>query len=382
MNSKWTIFIFLITVSTFLSGIDSVRALDMETSELIYPEKILEGPDQNIYVFDSADAFIKVFSPEGKFISKLGGKGEGPGQFKRAEGADFGFTPRGGSIWFTEYFMGHPWMSFVDLEGKPGDFVHYKFTGFFGVPEAEIFRDGTIFIRVETPSRSVKKGDIYYTGYRDELQILHRSGRADSTGIARESMSTISFIRDGGDIGIPFTPRFMWALTGNGNILFSEGTSADLVLYNRKGKKIRTIRVPIPAAAPVTKNDLDQWREGLKERFRNRDRSWYKRFGSVIEKYDQSVHRYKPVIHRMDITPDDHIFLQCLTKKENTYEYLLTDLTGKPLVRSRSDISRVVLSPNYIVFQTASDEDETELSVLKRNGTEKADLKIIFGIHR
>jgi len=37
---------------------------------LIYPRQIEEGPDGNIYVYDMADAYIKVYSPEGNiFIS-------------------------------------------------------------------------------------------------------------------------------------------------------------------------------------------------------------------------------------------------------------------------------------------------------------------------
>ncbi len=48
---------------------------DEGDSMLIYPQQVEEGPDGNIYVYDLADAFIKVYSPEGKFLRKIGGKG-------------------------------------------------------------------------------------------------------------------------------------------------------------------------------------------------------------------------------------------------------------------------------------------------------------------
>jgi len=45
--------------------------------ELIYPRQAQEGPDGNIYVYDQSDAFIKVYSPGGSFLRKIGGKGQG-----------------------------------------------------------------------------------------------------------------------------------------------------------------------------------------------------------------------------------------------------------------------------------------------------------------
>lgn len=59
---------------------------------LIHPIQIEEGPDGNIYVYDMADAYIKVYSPEGKFLKKIAGKGQGPGEIQRIDDVSFGFT--------------------------------------------------------------------------------------------------------------------------------------------------------------------------------------------------------------------------------------------------------------------------------------------------
>ena len=44
---------------------------------LVYPRQIEEGPDGNIYAFDSSDSLIKVYSPEGKYLRKIGDTGQG-----------------------------------------------------------------------------------------------------------------------------------------------------------------------------------------------------------------------------------------------------------------------------------------------------------------
>ena len=99
-----------------------IGAFDQE-GELIFPRQIAEGPDGNIYVYDQQDAFIKVYSPSGKFIRKLGGRGQGPGEIQRVEGVSFGFMPDG-NLYFTEYFAGHPWITLMDKSGELIKVIH------------------------------------------------------------------------------------------------------------------------------------------------------------------------------------------------------------------------------------------------------------------
>ena len=75
MKKQFLILILLNTLVFTING-DSITLGD-NTSEngLIYPKKIMEGPDKNIYIYDSQDAFIKVFSGEGGFLRKIGGQG-------------------------------------------------------------------------------------------------------------------------------------------------------------------------------------------------------------------------------------------------------------------------------------------------------------------
>ncbi len=56
-----------------------------ETSEegvLNRPQYLDVDSDGNIYIMDRGDIDIKVFTPEGRFIRTIGGKGQGPGEFE------------------------------------------------------------------------------------------------------------------------------------------------------------------------------------------------------------------------------------------------------------------------------------------------------------
>ena len=374
MKRSLLLFILIITLMSSLTGKYFTLESSHPEEDLIRPGKILEGPDGNIYIYDSQDAFIKVFSPRGGFIRKMGGKGEGPGQVKRADGLDFGFTPDGKQIHFTEFFRGHRWITFLDLNGKLNRTLTYGFTGNFGILRSVIVRNNLIFIQRQKPGKEIRRNDIHYGGYVSELIVLNGNGEITATVLTRANPETMSFIRDGGDTGIPFSPRFLWAVTGQGNILFTDGTGPDLELLDREGKRLNKITVPGVKPMPVTEKDLTMWRTDRKEMFSHKNRAWYNEFGSVIEKYTKSIFKYKPVILDLSLTPGNNILLKCLTDKKDTFKYLLIDNQGHLISALNSGFSDIRLSDNYIFLRTINDEDEISILFLKRKGGEKEDL--------
>ncbi len=373
--------ILIITLLTTLNGDFIISGENNPEEDLIYPKKILEGPDKNIYIYDSQDAFIKVFSPEGKFLRKIGGKGEGPGQFKRSDAADFGFTPDGRSIYFTEFFRGHKWITFLDPDGKLKKTLKYNFTGNYGVLRSFIHNEEMIFLQRERSGKEIRKGDIYYAHYISELIIMNSKGRETTIVLTRENPSTISFVRRGGDTGIPFNPLFLWGITKRGNVLFTDGTKNYLKLLNRQGKLLKNITIPVAQAQPVTKKDLDEWRTRRKEFHNNRNRSWYKEFGSVIEKYTNSIFKYKPSILGMQITPTGNILLQCRTEKEDLFDYLLTDDNGKLLVKLTSPFFKIKITKSYIIVRLFTDDEETKIFIMNRQSSEEKDLTKVESIN-
>ena len=375
--------VVIILISTFfipLNGKIVVLGNNSPEEQLVYPGKIVEGPDKNIYIYDRLDAFIKVFSPQGKMIRKIGGKGEGPGQVKRADGLDFGFTPDGDKLYFTEYFTGHKWITFTNLQGILKGTLKYKIKGFFGVTEARIQDSDTIYMQVERLGKTERIKDVYYSYYLSEIVVIDKSGNQTSSVLKKEHPERISFIKRGGDKAIPFTPGFMWAVTKNGNVIFTNGTGNELEVYNRAGKLKKRIIVPVPEPEKVTKEDIIQWRDSIKEIYKNKNKSWYKRFGSVIEKYTRSIFKFKPVILGMSLTPAGNILLTCRAKEKDKFKYVLTKINGKLITESVSKFHRIQISENYIFFVRISEDEESEISFIIRSGGEKGDLLKIFSV--
>jgi len=378
-----TIFFALIFICTFflpLTGKLIILGSNSPEEQIIYPGEILEGPDTNIYIYDSQDAFIKVFSPEGKLIRKIGGKGEGPGQFKRADGADFGFTPDGKQIYFTEFIRGHNWITYLNMEGELVKTVKYNIKGSYGILHAVPHRNGSIYLHKETYGKEILKSGIYYSIYSSEILTIDSSGSVKTTILKREHSDRISFIRGGGDMGIPFSRKFIWVANGKGEIIFTDGTSSQLEVYDIKGSLKKTITVPVPEQEIVTKEDLAKWRKEKKAIFVGNKKAWYKRFGSVIEKYTRSIFKFKPVILGMSLTPSGNIFLKCRTKEKDKFKYVLTKIDGELISESISELQRVKITKNYVFFIRISEEEEQEISFMKRSGGETKGLCKVFDL--
>ena len=61
-------FLFVILISFGFAQKYQILGQDEGDGELISPRQIKEGPDGNFYIYDSQDAYIKVFSSDGKFL--------------------------------------------------------------------------------------------------------------------------------------------------------------------------------------------------------------------------------------------------------------------------------------------------------------------------
>ena len=97
MKRFYVIMILGMIMIVLLYGKNQVKTLHFDSMDevLVYPGIYKEGPDGLIYVADFKDYYIKVFSPDGEFLRKFGGRGEGPGQIKRL--GSFGFSPETGA---------------------------------------------------------------------------------------------------------------------------------------------------------------------------------------------------------------------------------------------------------------------------------------------
>jgi hypothetical protein len=339
---------------------------------LIYPQQVGEGPDGNIYVYDLADAFIKVFSPEGKFLRKIGGKGQGPGEIQRPDGVSFGFTPDE-KLFFTEFFGGHPWITFMQLSGKFHKVLKPEIKEFFGVNRAVSLPDGSYLTQLSFTGTPEKQKDYFLYSSPQELVTLDSEGRVISRIKKTSYFTRISYIGDGADSGLPFTPRFLWCPFKNKKVIFTDGLSTKLKVYDFKGILVKEIDTPLSKPEKVTKNDLNEWREERKRGFR--DKAWYNRFGTVIEKYKKSIYEKKPNLEGISLTPDGNIFISGVgDDEEQKRDYWLLDEDGKTIAKISTQYFGIEIAKHFIFYRTRDEEENILIHCLKRTGIEKEDL--------
>jgi len=342
--------------------------------ELIYPRQIKEGPDGNIYVYDSMDAFIKVYSPEGKFLRKMGGEGQGPGEIQRNDGVSFGFTPDK-KLYFTEFFTGHPWITFMELSGKFQKAIKLDIKEFFGVSIAFCLPDGRFLTELNFAGRPEREKDFFYHRSPQEIILQNAEGGIISKIKRADYITRISYESRGADSPIPFVPAFAWCPYKQDTVLFSDGLSTKLQVYNYQGKLIREIPTPLPEPEKVTRKDLNKWRERRKEMYASRNPDWWNRFGKVIDNYKKSIYKEHPNLSGIAVTPQGNILISSRWDEEkNRSLYWLLDESGDTKAEVTSTAGGVSISKSFIFLGKADEDGIITVYAQKRTGSEEEDL--------
>jgi hypothetical protein len=342
---------------------------DKQGDEIYAPVQVEEGPDGNIYIYDRRTAFISVFSPEGKFLRKMGGKGQGPGEIQRADGMHFNFTYDKKMLYFTEFFGGHRWITFMELTGKFHNALKLKMTGNYAISISIPLKDGSFLAQAAFPCETGKKGDYFLYRCPTAIVTINNRGELINEILRTNNVERISLRSDGADLGIPFVPVFQWALLNEKSIVFTDGQSHVLKRYDLKGKKTGEIKTLLPEPRKVTDRDLETWKKSLEENFR--DKGWFARFGGVIKKYKKSIYDRKPNIGHLALTPDNHLLIRESSSPGDTVsKYRLLDTTGNTIIRIEVEGYGLKITPHF-VFLVVSDEEENPLiRVMKRNEKE------------
>jgi hypothetical protein len=369
--------LFLLMIYSYA---DESFILSSEDGEgaLIYPRQVKEGPDGNIYAYDRKDAFIKVYSPKGKFLRKIGGKGEGPGEIKRIDGVNFGFTTDN-NLFFTEYFVGHPWITLMKLDGRFHKILKLNTSKkIFGVENAVSLHDGGFLIEFAFMGKAEKRKNKYFlqSSYQGLFRI-DAEGRIVSKIKEANYFTRISFYSRGADLGIPFTPIFKWRPYKNDTIIFSDGMDNKLKVLSYNGELISEIVTSIPENEEVTKKDLENWKTRLKKSFgRNqREIDWFKKYGIVIENYKESIYDKKPYIMALAVTPGENILITGHRDKQKIdREFWLIDERGKTLAKISLAAYALHICKHFIILKRIDSEDNEVVVCFKRSGDEKHDI--------
>jgi hypothetical protein len=178
----------------------------------------------------------------------------------------------------------------------------------------------------------------------------------------------------GADSPIPYVPSFAWCLDKENKVLFSDGQSNTIELLDLTGKRLPDLQTKLPEPEKVKDKDLDRWREERKEMSMERNPGWWHQFGSVVEKYTQSIYRFKPLIGGLAATPEGNILVSGSWDFENnSRDYWLLDGAGKILAQLKAATGRIALSKNFVFVVTSDADGNIRVSCLKRTGSDKDD---------
>ncbi len=342
-------------------------------AELLSPRQVKEGPDGNIYVYDQLTAFIKVFSPEGLFLKKMGGKGQGPGEIQRIDDLSFGFTYDKKRLFFTEFFGGHRWITFMELTGKFHKVLKLKMKRNYAISRAISLKDGGFLARAMFSCNTQSKKDYFLSRCPRAIVKISPGGEIVSEILRTGHVERISMISNGADLPIPFVPLFNWARLKDGSIVFTEGLSSVLKVYDSNGKITGEIKTPLPEPQPVTPEDLEKWKKNYGDSIRNK--VWFRRFGKVLDKYKKSIHNKKPNIWAITLTPGNNLLIAGgLNSSIKGNQFWLIDLSGRTLKKIEINGYDLRISEHFVFIKFKDEDDNLLVFCMKRKGKEAEDL--------
>ena len=343
--------------------------LDDENPLLLMPRQVEEGPDGNFYVLDTGDSTVKVYSPSGEFLRSMGGSGEGPGEFQRIDGATFGFTPDD-LLYFTEYFGGHRWLTFLHLDGTLQRTLSPQLDTAFGIQKVAALLDGRFLVQVDLDTKVRAVGDVFYYTLPQTLTIMDEKGVLGPEIVRAEHIKLISTSPNGGTTTLPFTPRFCWLLDQAGNLVWSEGLSPHFRIFDLRGNEMPGLQTPLPESAEVTSDELASWKKSREEMAREQYPVWWERFGRAIESYDKPLYP-KPVLTRLTLTPANNLLIEGRSiHNKPGVQYWLLDRQGNLLRTVTVPVFELHLSAHYLLFFTQDDEGLTLVHALAREPDE------------
>jgi hypothetical protein len=363
-------FITICLMGTYLyPASESFFIGDDEGDKIYAPVQVEEGPDGNIYIYDRRTAFISVFSADGKLLRRMGGKGQGPGEIQRADGVYFNFTYDKKMLYFSEFFAGHRWITFMELSGKFHKVLKLKMTKNYAILTSIPMKDGSFLAQAAFPCETGKKVDYFLYRCPNAIVIINKEGELITEILRTNDVERISLRSDGADLGIPFVPVFQWVLLEEKSIVFTDGQSKVLKIYDLNGKKTGEIKTPLPEPQKVTDQDLEKWKKNLVENFR--DKGWFARFGGVIKKYKKSIYDRKPNIGDLSLTPDNHLIIgESGSPGESLGKYWLQDTKGNTLASVEVEGYGLTITKHFVFLVVTDEEENPLLRVMKRKEKE------------
>jgi hypothetical protein len=326
----------------------------------IIPGRIFVIDRQGNFYTDANFYSIAKYSPEGKFLMKIGAKGEGPSCFKRI--GWFNINPVEPVIYVTE-ILGNKWISKFSTDGK-----------YLGEWKCDLdFKkyDGFLFINFD------KKGNVYlhtvktyFTHYKDFTIIKEENSILKFSSTGKKIKEIYKFSADmsmqkpeKGNVNIPFENTFYWTVYEN-NVIVIERNSNLISILSEDGKLERKISLPYKREK-ITEKDIDAWEDwmkGFREIRNNISAGW---FSLKYWRSNLPFPEYKPVIGDLRVDSYGNIY----TSKYSGYSksnneaksWIRTDWSsGKnTIVTFPQNSYPLIIWKNFFFFASEDEDGET-----------------------
>lgn len=349
---------------------------------LYSPSTIKIGPDGNIYAFDSKDQALKIYSGEtGKFIRKISGRAEGPGYY--LDFSEFGFHDNK-TLFFIETHNGHSWITYLDLSGKLIKTVKTERKSRYGFSDAKILPDKRIIAEYYTysPEPPKKNGVLWVENYWQNLVIINQEGKFVKSLMEITQPLRLSETPSSTSIIAPFFSDYIWDITRDNRIIFTQGNSNILQLFDFQGKHVGQIKTPLPESPKVTSNDLKDWRDERKRYYAEKNKtSFYNQFiAPILDHYPNSLYDRKQIIDKISVTPSNNVLIRELKPKNSRlYKHYLINLKGDALANITSGAYDILISDKIIIYVIDDEEENPTVFCVKRKGSEKEDILRLNG---
>jgi len=289
------------------------------------------------------------------------------------DGATFGFTPDG-RLYFTEIFGGHRWLTLLGLDGTLVGTIRPQLQVTFGVEGAVALPDGRFLVQIAYDATTEAEGDVYLYRMPQTLAVMDDQGVIGPEIVRTEHIQMISTSPNGGTTKLPYLPSFSWAFTPNGQIVWSDGLSPQLQVFDLDGRALEPLVTPLPPAVEVTRDDLKLWQQRREEMMMDRNPSWWQRFGRAVLSYNKALYP-RPVIWNLDLTPAGNLLVTGRPAPDSELvPYWLLGGEGELLRECRVPIWNLGISENYLLYFTRHEDGFLLLNALARDPDEAAAL--------
>lgn len=350
----------------FLSG--SNGNLQFSLGEYILDDEpnpgcLKEGKDDKIYISDKLTYLIRVFSSKGKYLYSMGGKGEGPGQFKRWIGAyDIDYN---GEICQIDFANGNGRITRFSPEGKIIE--SFRIVAQKKNWGMSIFcrSNGDLLVDLGGSPIIERHNKLFYMGGTSSFCILDKKGVWKET--IHEDKFFYDFSSETQDLWphIPYLNYMVSAYNPTRDTLAFQKTTADQVtIVDLKTKK----KLCIPngfKSTSLTKQDIDLWLQVEKK---------INPLFNILQPYYNKFRRYgidfitnKPIVDRIFFNTQGELFISQFDKTKGKHKVHKFSIDNKFLQMKMLDRIPVFIGKDRVYYMIYNENEETYTVEVKKH---------------